>query len=698
MKRTRFLALLLTAVIILAIVPFSAVSAAGKVWDGSVASSFASGSGTENDPYIITTGAELALLSKGTEGMYFELGNDIVLNNTSYENWQNDARQWLDFGFRYSTLDGKGFSIVGLCILSENAYELNESVGLFGFSEEAIIKNLTVKNCYIEGAHYVGGIVGNGTKTVIQNCHFDGVIKGVETVYFDAKCFGGIMGHIYYSTINGCSSKGSVSGNESIGGIAGYIGYCGSVTNSVNYSSVSSISIESNSVGGIVGVTLNNTQEVSIIECINYGAVGTSDNKGDIGGIVGNSSGTVIENCKNYGDVKSKDAAGGISGRNYLNNNSYILNCDNYGDIYSYEEYAGGICGDSSGYIGECNNFGNVTAEYACGGIIGEAIDDNAEIEKCYNYGNLFGNNDCVGGIIGYASSRNAITLTNVYNGGDISGNGYLGGIIGYIYSHFGSNEIKIVGATNNGNLSGTEYVGGLIGEFQNYGEECHIYMEECWNKGEVKGIDYLGGLVGYFDLSAKNGCYSAITNCLNDGAVNILSESEYFNGCGGGLVGYSNNGLFINCINAGKMEFGENAKVGGIAGLFENITISDCVYYKNNDYLGTPEGELENSHSYTADQMKNQDNFINYDFLNVWVMGEEHPELKEATLSLLGDVNFDGVINSKDYVTLKRYCFGTVILGEEAIISADVNCDRIIDKKDYALIKRYCFNSGIIK
>ena len=55
-------------------------------WDGSVASSYRSGSGTVTDPYIISDGSELAYFSEQLatndyEGVYFKLDKDIVVNS-----------------------------------------------------------------------------------------------------------------------------------------------------------------------------------------------------------------------------------------------------------------------------------------------------------------------------------------------------------------------------------------------------------------------------------------------------------------------------------------------------------------------------------------------------------------------------------------------------------------------------------------
>ena len=59
-------------------------------WDGSVASGYRSGSGTEIDPYIISNGSEFAYFRSQLNHtdynvVYFELGSDIVLNKGLFD-------------------------------------------------------------------------------------------------------------------------------------------------------------------------------------------------------------------------------------------------------------------------------------------------------------------------------------------------------------------------------------------------------------------------------------------------------------------------------------------------------------------------------------------------------------------------------------------------------------------------------------
>ena len=79
----------------------------GEVWDGSVAESFAGGSGTAENPYQIANGAQLAKLAqdvnggKNYAGTYFVLTADILLNDIDgWENWGSTApaNPWTPIG------------------------------------------------------------------------------------------------------------------------------------------------------------------------------------------------------------------------------------------------------------------------------------------------------------------------------------------------------------------------------------------------------------------------------------------------------------------------------------------------------------------------------------------------------------------------------------------------------------------------
>jgi len=83
------------------------------VWDGSVATGFAGGTGTESDPYLISNGSQLAHLAQlvnaaggnaayNASTVYYQLTNDIYLNDTAgWQTWSTTvapANTWIPIG------------------------------------------------------------------------------------------------------------------------------------------------------------------------------------------------------------------------------------------------------------------------------------------------------------------------------------------------------------------------------------------------------------------------------------------------------------------------------------------------------------------------------------------------------------------------------------------------------------------------
>lgn len=66
-------------------------------------------------------------------------------------------------------------------------------------------------------------------------------------------------------------------------------------------------------------------------------------------------------------------------------------------------------------------------------------------------------------------------------------------------------------------------------------------------------------------------------------------------------------------------------------------------------------------------------------------------------TLVVLGDVSGDGEIKSRDYMMIKNYIMGTLILNEAEKMAADVSKDNKIKSKDYMIIKNYIMGTESI-
>ncbi len=88
-KNKRFIAVFV-AILVLATSVFipAAMASEIEVWDGKIATSFASGSGTKADPFIISNGSELAYaVNNSAADKYYKLTNDIYLNAPDKVNW-----------------------------------------------------------------------------------------------------------------------------------------------------------------------------------------------------------------------------------------------------------------------------------------------------------------------------------------------------------------------------------------------------------------------------------------------------------------------------------------------------------------------------------------------------------------------------------------------------------------------------------
>lgn len=167
-----------------------------KVWDGSIATSYQNGTGSKNDPYIISNGSELAYFSKMLEttnysNTYFKLNNDIILNNGIF-NYTNNKITYTKEGVTISleennnqinllspltnfkgTFDGDAYTIYGLCITSNDKNELGLFTNLSG-----TVTDLSVENAVIYGGNITGGIAANATTSTIKNTSFEGFIVG----------------------------------------------------------------------------------------------------------------------------------------------------------------------------------------------------------------------------------------------------------------------------------------------------------------------------------------------------------------------------------------------------------------------------------------------------------------------------------------------------------------------------------------
>jgi hypothetical protein len=271
------------------------------------------------------------------------------------------------------------------------------------------------------------------------------------------------------------------------------------------------------------------------------------------------------------------------------------LNIDDGGAGNSYL----GLFGQT--YDGKVKNLslegGSVSGDSRVGCLVG--FNCHGSLSNCYSTGSVSGGfgYGSVGGLVGW---NNGGSISDCYSTGSVSGviSGGCGGLVGW------NNGGSISDCYSTGDVIGPGDVGGLVGI--NGGS-----ILNCYSTGDVSGNTYVGGLVG-FNVSTIRYCYST-------GSV----SGEYYVG---GLVGFNLGGSISN----GFWDIDTQTH-----GVTESIGYNDG-------------GTITNVHGLPTSQLHQQSSFADWDFINVWNIGENqtYPYLRTY---LAGDINKDGIVNFLD-------------------------------------------------
>lgn len=490
--------------------------------------------------------------------------------------------------------DGIDYNIFGLTIKNGG-----ENTGLFGYTNNATISNVTLVGGSISGGSDVGAIVGYANNTTISNVVNSASVTGEAEV-------GGIVGTAINSTITNAVNTGKIesvgetledgSTLSNVGGLVGYMSGSNLDGNSYNLGDVSG---KGYNVGGLVGHAVNSTignpsvvneKPVENVQVV-YNRLDV-EGKYNVGGIVGNMEGTTVQNAENSGTV----LASGSVEEDYIFHSDYAVNNYNKYDIngnagngsgngYGKHDVdvanVGGIAGTSSGnsIITDVLNTGDVSSSkvegqeyYAAGnvgGIVGKAVDTN--ISNATNKENEVRGAHNVGGIAGYFGGK-GIIKTGINDGGDImatgarNGSGFvkeivrkknnngdfapeqftvgnIGGIVGYMYG----DGVKVTGSANRGTVHTDE-------------PDKPANVEE-WQKAAN-----VGGIVGKIDrdktienVKGLGGDYknAAVSNSYNTG--DVLGYTGV-----GGIVGMMYNGEVAGSYNLGYIRTTRQSATSG--------------------------------------------------------------------------------------------------------------------------------------
>ena len=386
MKR-RVLVFLLALCLAAALVPVTAFAGGGytNIWDGSIASAFAGGTGTAENPYQIATGSQLAYLASSVNngetyaGKNFVLTADIDLNKRPWTPIANAFSDALFGGSDYrifaGNLDGQGYAVSNVVIGSEKVPLESDVFGLFG-ATEGTISNLHLNTVSIHGiaknvSGYViglaGGLIGSASGSV-ENCHVTGLTMTLTTPdsgFTAAYWIGGLVGALDAGQINECSASGKITEKSGKGSIGGLIGELGK-TSKITYSRADvALDVKPDHKGGA-----------------------------DVGGFIGKGNGksnaeTVIRNCYATGNVTGGAYTGGFAGGIWGLN---IINCYATGNVSGAANSMASFVGTDSS---DPSYYGSIINCYATGTVIGTApfryaffqqqdATKRSKVENCY--------------------------------------------------------------------------------------------------------------------------------------------------------------------------------------------------------------------------------------------------------------------------------------------------------------------------
>ena len=331
-------------------------------WNGTVDKSW-TGSGTADDPILISTAEQLAgfadSVNRGDDfsGRYIELAADIYLSDSTlgdslkYEwthpigQFQSGGSGWeytLDTAWFRGNFDGKNHTIYNLFHGTtpetpdwnnpDNPFGDLDGIdfsgwdkALFGFVEDATIKNVRLENAVVTGASKIATLAAEVRgNSLIENCHATGYVNAVAGVGGYA---GGLITYLTSGQVINCSANVTTLAMRYVGGLIGLV-----------------------SSNGVV----RDCSASGAAHCVEY----------DAGGLVGTNSG-LIENSHASGRVSrayyqhAYNDCGGFVGKN----SGTIRNCSAKGNVHIYGQNGGGFVGWNTGHIESCYCTGDVHDE-----------------------------------------------------------------------------------------------------------------------------------------------------------------------------------------------------------------------------------------------------------------------------------------------------------------------------------------------
>lgn len=326
-----------------------------SVWDGSVATAFENGDGSESNPFQIKTPSQLAYLAQQVNGgnsyagCHFEIAADMDLAGRSWTPIGTAPRRFT------GNLDGKGHKILGLKVDADVDY-----AGLFGYIGHLrnprdngfnVVKNLVIPNAELHALSASSGILSGGAMYAsISGCEVSGVVETKSSA-------GGLIGHAMYVEIRDCVSEVQVTASA-----------VGALCCDIQYSTIEDCTVRN-----------------SILECTSSSYVG------GLCASVGSQS--TISRCTCDAEVRFGRFAGGLFGTLSYSGNK-VIDCIARGRIINPSIAGGGFVGyaDGSGHSFEnCGFEGRLEGYKNLGTIVGNDRSGSLTFTGCWYDGTKVG-------------------------------------------------------------------------------------------------------------------------------------------------------------------------------------------------------------------------------------------------------------------------------------------------------------------
>ncbi|HPE33776.1 MAG TPA: T9SS type A sorting domain-containing protein [Bacteroidales bacterium] len=593
------------------------------------------GSGTLEDPYQIANIENLSWITQnsGSWDKYFIQTANIDASASS--GWGDGFTPIGSTTTPFSgTYNGQGSVISGFTINRGSA----DNVGMFGYVEGGVVKNLGLTDVNITGKDYVGALAGktSGSSTLIDMCFTSGSVTGNAFV-------GGLVGfNLMSATIQNCGSRAAITGGKYVGGLAGVnletinncyatglvtattgggglVGGIAAVTNCFWDTETSGLSASIGGTGKTSAemkefATFTNTATSGLTTAWDF--VGTSND--DAGTNDWWNMNLISAKTDNDGYpvpswwvVTDEPTGDGFSGTPYqiaTLNNLYWLSQGGgtaiWGDNKHFEQTED-IPAKSTAYINSGKGFSPIGG-YPDSQFKASYDGQNHAIDYLFinrpdqDYVGLFGSL--------LSSSIFNLGITN----GNVTGHNRIAMLDGGLDQY--DVEVQISNCYISGAVRGNSHVGGLMGYVHN-GSSAKTNIKDCQSSGSVEGSNNIGGLIGSGgDLSVGD---VTVQNSYSTANLTVNQPTE--GNAAGGLVGiictdgevmvsdcYSSGNITINKIG----EFTQLQYAGGLIGMIEeteagagskiencysrgNITLNAG---SNNGHIGGLIGEIRES------------------------------------------------------------------------------------------------------